>query len=120
MLGALNVEQDVAELKEGGLVERLGEDVGSHQFTVGTVHVNVMHLELVMQPCDRDAMRAADVHHVGILPAPTNSAARIVVLKHHKSDLAEVTLQQVFPKIKSRKPEALQTMVRAHELTFSR
>ena len=27
MLGALNVEQDVAELKEGGLVERLGEDV---------------------------------------------------------------------------------------------
>ena len=27
MLGALNVEQDVAELKKGGLVERLGEDV---------------------------------------------------------------------------------------------
>ena len=63
---------------------RLGwlcKDVCGHEFTVDTVHIDVVGLELFVQPRDADTMCAANVGHIWVLAGTANSAACVIVLE---------------------------------------
>ena len=77
--------------------ESLGEYIRGHEFRISAVHVDMIGLQLIIEPRDANAVCSANVSHIGVLPRPTYTATGITVLKHLQSDRSIRSAEKTLP-----------------------